>query len=220
MQPNVNWHFQSTLSSKSSKWFSKKTPTYLIITTTDRNGYGYMAPTYATLVMGVLEKKIMTNMKTNMAKQRENNLRENSNDFQMTVSYSGRKQRRNQMNCSQYYTASNSQWKPTRTKFHSQTFWSARKIRQFSLTFLTRKLTAINSKTPFRVTQQHAKQDIPYTLARRICNIVKKDHIREKRLDELKIFLRKQHYPKEIINRGIQKAEAKTISSLISCLSD
>ena len=57
---------------------------------------------------------------------------------------------------------------------------------------------------------KHTKQNIPYSLARRICAIVSKDEIRVKRLKELSVFLRQQNYPKSIIDEGIRKAKSLT----------
>ena len=63
---------------------------------------------------------------------------------------------------------------------------------------------------------KHTKNNIPFTLARRICTIVKTDSIREQRLNELTEFLRSNHYPEGIITKGIQKAKELTIEQLRS----
>ena len=61
---------------------------------------------------------------------------------------------------------------------------------------------------------KHTKQNIPFSLARRICAIVSKPDTRERRLTELKEFLRKQNYPKSIISEGIRKAKSLTRDEL------
>ena len=44
---------------------------------------------------------------------------------------------------------------------------------------------------------RHVKNNIPYCLAKRICDIVIEKELREQRLKELTIFLRKQNYPEK-----------------------
>ena len=63
---------------------------------------------------------------------------------------------------------------------------------------------------------KHTKHNIAYTLARRICTIVKKESIWGKRLEELEVFLQKQNSPKEIIKKGIEKAETLTVTEMRS----
>lgn len=53
---------------------------------------------------------------------------------------------------------------------------------------------------------RHTKINIPFNLASRIVTIVSDENLRQHRLDELFIFLRKQHYPETIIRYGIKKA--------------
>lgn len=55
---------------------------------------------------------------------------------------------------------------------------------------------------------KHVKNNIPYSLARRICCIVSKPDIRDKRLEELTEFLLRQSYPRKLIVEGIKKAKA------------
>ena len=63
---------------------------------------------------------------------------------------------------------------------------------------------------------KHTKYNIPFTLARRICTIVKTETLREQRLNELTEFLRSNNYPEGIINKGIEKAKKLTIEQLRS----
>lgn len=51
---------------------------------------------------------------------------------------------------------------------------------------------------------RHTKSNIPYTLARRICALVSKENLQNKRLKELKTFLKKQNYPESLIENGIR----------------
>ena len=60
----------------------------------------------------------------------------------------------------------------------------------------------------------HTKRNIPYNMARRICTIITDSTLRKQRLDELKIHLTRQHYPENLIDAGIQKAEKIPISEL------
>ena len=64
--------------------------------------------------------------------------------------------------------------------------------------------------------QKHTKQNISYSLARRICLIVSEPDVGRRRLAELEHFLRKQNYPKNIISKGIEKATSLTVMELKS----
>ena len=52
----------------------------------------------------------------------------------------------------------------------------------------------------------HTKRNIPFYLAKRICTIVSDPELRLKRLEELKTYLIKQHYPENLINAGVNKS--------------
>ena len=56
---------------------------------------------------------------------------------------------------------------------------------------------------------KHVKTNIPYNLASRIVTIVKDPEKREIRLNELNGYLKKQHYPDNLIDDGISKAKLK-----------
>ena len=62
---------------------------------------------------------------------------------------------------------------------------------------------------------KHTKFNIPFTLARRICTIVKKEN-KEQRLQELAEFLRSNHYPEGVIMTSIEKVKALSIEQLRS----
>ena len=63
---------------------------------------------------------------------------------------------------------------------------------------------------------KHTKSNIPYTLARRICTIIVEEDLREKRLLELMMFLRKQNYPEGLLQKGIEKARTISVTELRS----
>lgn len=52
----------------------------------------------------------------------------------------------------------------------------------------------------------HTKRNIPHNMARRVCTIVTHPSLRLQRLQELKQHLRRQNYPVELINDGINRA--------------
>lgn len=60
----------------------------------------------------------------------------------------------------------------------------------------------------------HTKRNIPFCLARRICAIVIDIEKREERLNELQVFLHKQHYPKQLITKGIERAKTIPLEEL------
>ena len=57
--------------------------------------------------------------------------------------------------------------------------------------------------------------NIPYTLARRICTIVSDVYVRNERLNELRVFLRKKQYPELVIDNGISRASSFNRSLLL-----
>ncbi|CAG2219166.1 unnamed protein product [Mytilus edulis] len=56
---------------------------------------------------------------------------------------------------------------------------------------------------------KHVKLNIPFNLASRIIAITSTDILRNKRLEDVKAYLKKQQYPEQVINKGIQKALTK-----------
>ena len=60
----------------------------------------------------------------------------------------------------------------------------------------------------------HTKRNIPFNLARRICTIVSEIDLKQKRLHELKIFLKRQHYPEGLIDVAIETASKIPINEL------
>ena len=57
--------------------------------------------------------------------------------------------------------------------------------------------------------------NIPFTLARRICTIVWDPVICDKRLQELRGFLKKKQYPERVIENGIERAKSIDRTSLL-----
>ena len=53
---------------------------------------------------------------------------------------------------------------------------------------------------------RHVKRALPYNLARRICTVVSDNNVRIERLEELSRSLKKCHYPSGLIDDGIRKA--------------
>ena len=60
----------------------------------------------------------------------------------------------------------------------------------------------------------HTKLNIPYCMARRVCAIVIEQELREVRLRELTVFLRRQNYPPGLITDDIKKAKQLSIAEL------
>ena len=65
----------------------------------------------------------------------------------------------------------------------------------------TRRCVPCNSHHP-----RQTKNNIPFTLARRICTIVEKEDIKKQRLQELVTTLQSQKYPKPVIENAISRA--------------
>ena len=77
------------------------------------------------------------------------------------------------------------------------------------------KETDAHNYVPFYSFHPHRTlTNIPYTLARRICTIVSDSTVRNYRLEELRTFLRKKHYPDLVITNGIDRASALERRSL------
>ena len=61
---------------------------------------------------------------------------------------------------------------------------------------------------------RHIKQNIPFSIARRICTIVSNPQIKETRLQELSNHLLKRNYPLQIIQDGIKRAKLIPLKDL------
>ena len=58
--------------------------------------------------------------------------------------------------------------------------------------------------------------NIPYSLARRICVIVSNTETRDKRLEELRFFLRRKKYPESVIDAGLAHARGLDRLTILS----
>jgi hypothetical protein len=56
---------------------------------------------------------------------------------------------------------------------------------------------------------KHIKINIPFNLASRIITITNTEELRDTRLRELRLYLKNQQYPEEIVEHGVQKALEK-----------
>ena len=63
-------------------------------------------------------------------------------------------------------------------------------------------------------THKQCKNNIPFTLARRICTIVENSEFIKKRLNELQKVLYSQEYPQNLIEEAIRKAQSIPIENL------
>ena len=61
---------------------------------------------------------------------------------------------------------------------------------------------------------RHIKQNIPFSMARRICTIVSNPQIKETRLQELSNRVLKRNYPLQIIQDGIKRAKPIPLEDL------
>lgn len=75
----------------------------------------------------------------------------------------------------------------------------------------TKQYLEYNSSHP-----RHTKNNIPFSLARRICTIVSNTELRDQRLKELSTFLQERKYPITIINHGISLAKQIPVQELRS----
>jgi hypothetical protein len=67
---------------------------------------------------------------------------------------------------------------------------------------------------------RHTKRALPYNLSRRICTIVSDKSVRDTRLGEMSLFLKKCHYPQLLIEDGIRKATSMDRSKLLTKSND
>ena len=61
---------------------------------------------------------------------------------------------------------------------------------------------------------QKCKNDLPFTLAKRICTIAENSEVRKKRLNELQKVLYLQEYPQNLVQEAIRKAISVPIENL------
>ena len=178
-----------------------------------------MAPTYATLVMGFLEKQLYQRIEEKYGEATKTEFIKNFKRFLDDCFIFWQKSRAeveilfnmlNNINPKIQFTMAFSFEKlpfldilicKENTEIHTDIYYKGTDSHQY--------LDFSVSCHP-----RHVKQNIPYALARRICTIVTKDDIRNIRLGELETFLTNQNYPKKLINNGIEKAKKLTIEEL------
>ena len=73
----------------------------------------------------------------------------------------------------------------------------------------TRRCVTFNSCHP-----KQCKNNIPFTLARRICTIVENNKVRKRLFDELQKVLYSQEYPQNLIQEAIRKVTSNPIENL------
>ena len=168
-----------------------------------------MAPTYATLAMGFLEKQLYQRIEEKYGEASKREFIKNFKRFLDDCFIFWQKSRAeleilfnmlNSINPKIQFTMEFSSEKlpfldilicKENTEIHTDIYYKGTDSHQY-LDF-------------FSCHPRHVKQNIPYALARRICTIVTKDDIRNIRLGELETFLTNQNYPKKLINNGIEK---------------
>lgn len=179
-----------------------------------------MAPTYATLVMGFLEKRLYTKYEEKYgSNETENFIRE----FKRYLDDCFLLWRKSEEELLEFHNLLNN--------LHPKIQFTMEKDANelpFLDILLYKEETKLFTDIYYKGTDthqyldfhschpKHTKYNIPYTLARRICAIVTKEDVRNKRLRELEKFLQKQNYPNTIIKKGIEKASALEINELRS----
>ena len=177
-----------------------------------------MAPTYATLVLGYLEKKLYSKFETHFGS-------ENKEEFIQAF-------KRYLDDCFTIWNKSEEDLKKLHTMLNSlhQNIKFTIEYNNVKLPFLDvlvyKQDNKLNTDIFYKATDtnqylnfnschpKHTKTNIPYSLARRICCIVSDPEMKTKRLNELEIFLLKQNYPKNLIAKGIEKATSLTLAEL------
>ena len=167
------------------------------------------APTYATLVLGYLEEKLIKRLETT--------------DKQFSL-YVREQWKRYLDDCFILWTRSVEElhhFHNILNSLHSDIKFTI-ELNENKLPFLDILITKYNTQLSTDIyykdtdTKQyldfkschpsHTKRSIPYNLARRICTIVSDSFLRSIRLNELKQALLSRGYPENLIESGIQKA--------------
>ena len=169
-----------------------------------------MAPTYATLVLGYLEKKLYLKFETQFGT-------EDKEEFVQAL-------KRYLDDCFAIWNKSEEDLKKLHAMLNSlhESIKFTVEYDNVKLPFLDvlvyKQNNKLNTDIFYKATDtnqylnfnschpKHAKTNIPYSLARRICCIVSDADIKTKRLNELENFLLQQNYPKSLITKGVEKA--------------
>ena len=174
-----------------------------------------MAPTYATLVLGHLEHKLYENLKCEYGEELSNYIQHNWKRFlddcfiiwnsNTCISLEEFYCKLNNMNENIQFTMERSRDKLPFLDVMILIGDDGRiKTDIYSKPTDTHMYLNFKSCHP-----KHVKLNIPFNLASRIITITNTGNAQNQRLEELKRHLRKQDYPEEIINFGIQKALEK-----------
>ena len=179
-----------------------------------------MAPTYATLFMGYLEKKLYEKIESqfNIDTRRyfeRNWLRYLDDCFIVWKTDFG--------DINELHSILNSlhpsisfKWSASPTSIN---FLDITLIKEDNLlkTDIFYKVTDTHQYLHFKSCHpKQCKNNVPYNLARRICTIVSDEETKKARLNELKNMLLARHYPKQIIETGIVKANALSREELLT----
>lgn len=169
-----------------------------------------VAPTYATLVMGFLEEKLYSVLPDVFDEDTSKYIRENWKRYldDCFIFWN-----RSEEDLQKFHSTLNSlhvSLKFTMEMNHTKLpFLDILIIKNHDVitTDLYCKDTDTHQYLDFRSCHpSHTKRNIPFNLAKRICTIVSDPELRLKRLEELKTYLIKQHYPENLINAGINKS--------------
>ena len=177
-----------------------------------------VAPTYATLVMGYLEEILYSKLPSEFDVNFTNYIKDNW--------------RRYLDDCFIFWTKSEEELQ----KFHNTinnihesikfTIESSTTELPFLDILIIKKGDKITTDLYYKPTDthqylsfkschpSHTKRNIPFNLARRICTIVSEKKLQEKRLCELKTFLKRQLYPEDLIDSAIRNALNFNINEL------
>ncbi|XP_060085696.1 uncharacterized protein LOC132565106 [Ylistrum balloti] len=177
-----------------------------------------MAPTYATLVMGILEVQFYNKYGEQFGQEEKKDLKENFKRFLDDCFILWKKSDDDLRN---FFTMLN--------ELHPKIQFTMEKSK-IRLPFLDILLFKDNEELCTDIyykstdTHQylnflsshlrHTRENIPFCLARRICTIIEKDALRRQRLEELRQFLAEQNHPQSLINNGIRRASEIPIAEL------
>ena len=179
-----------------------------------------MAPTYATLFMGYLEKKLYEKIESqfdiNTRRYFEKNwLRYLDDCFIVWKTDFGDINELHSI-LNNLHPSISFKWSVSTTSIN---FLDITLIKEGDLlkTDIFYKITDTHQYLHFKSCHpKQCKNNVPYNLARRICTIVSDEETKKARLNELKNMLLARHYPKQIIETGIVKANALSREELLT----
>ena len=177
-----------------------------------------VAPTYATLVMGFLEEKLYNELPGIFDQQFSLYIKENWKRYLDDCFIFWTK---SEENLERFHSLINNLHESIKFTMEKNEktlpFLDILIIKEGAkiITDLYCKETDTHQYLDFRSCHpSHTKRNIPFNMARRICTIVTDGNLRAKRLQELRVYLSRQNYPKNLISSGINKAKEIPISTL------